>query len=64
MREVFFLFKEVVAMPKEFTACVKAGGKVRTKKLKDGKTQKICYLNGKRVLGYVEKKKTSHYRED
>lgn len=52
-------------MPKPFEQCVKNGGRVTTKKMKDGKMQKICYLDGKRFPGYVEKKKKgSHYRED
>lgn len=45
-------------MPKDFTDCVKNGGKVRTKKLKNGKYIKICYdKNGNSYSGEVKKKK-------
>ena len=30
-------------MPKEFTACVEGGGRVRTKKLKSGKYMHLCF---------------------
>jgi hypothetical protein len=45
-------------MPKEFDACVKAGGKVRTKVLAGGKYQHVCYLKGKSYAGYIKKAKT------
>ena len=44
-------------MPEDFLRCVKAGGKVRTKKLKDGKYIKICFLNGKSYAGEVHEGK-------
>ena len=45
-------------MPKDFEDCVKNGGKVRTKKLKDGKYMKICYdKNGNSHSGEVKTKK-------
>lgn len=44
-------------MPKQFEACVKAGGRVRTKKLKDGKYIKLCFINGKSYPGEVHTKK-------
>jgi len=50
-------------MPKPFEDCIKNGGKTRTKKLKNGKYMKICYLNGKSYPGEV-KEKTSHYKKD
>lgn len=40
-------------MPKAFEACIKNGGKVRTKKLKGGKYIKICFLKGKSYPGEV-----------
>lgn len=45
-------------MPKDFTDCVKNGGKVRTKQLKGGKYIKICYdKDGNSYSGEVKKKK-------
>lgn len=44
-------------MPRAFENCVKKGGKVRTKKLKKGRYQYICYLNGEAYPGEVHKKK-------
>ena len=44
-------------MPESFNRCVKAGGRVRTKKLKDGKYIHICFKNGKSYAGHVKKKK-------
>jgi len=44
-------------MPKEFTECVKNGGRVRTKKLSGNKYVHICFLNGKSYLGEVKTKK-------
>ena len=40
-------------MPKAFENCIKRGGKVRTKKLKEGKYIKICYIDGKSYAGHV-----------
>jgi putative hemolysin len=45
-------------MPKAFEACVKNGGRIRTKKLSDGKYIHICFLNGKSYAGEVRKKET------
>jgi len=45
-------------MPAAFERCLKAGGKVRTKKLSDGSYMKICIKpGGKSVGGEVHKKK-------
>lgn len=45
-------------MPADFLACVAAGGKTRTKKLKDGKYIHICKdKSGKWHAGEVKKKK-------
>lgn len=44
-------------MPAKFKSCLKAGGKVRTKKLKGGKYIHICIINGKSYGGEVKKKK-------
>jgi putative hemolysin len=50
------------AMPKEFTDCVKNGGKVVTKKLKNGKYIRICYdKKGNSHAGEVMKKKTEKF---
>jgi len=43
-------------MPKDFNDCVSKGGRVRTKKLKDGKYMHICFLNGKSYAGEVKTK--------
>lgn len=43
-------------MPAEFDTCVKGGGRVRTKSLKDGKYMRICFLNGKSFAGEVKTK--------
>lgn len=44
-------------MPKLFDKCVKEGGRVRTKALKDGKYIRICFKDGKSYAGHVKKKK-------
>jgi len=45
-------------MPKEFTNCVKSGGKVVTKNLKNNKFIRICYdKNGNSFAGEVMKRK-------
>lgn len=46
-------------MPKEFTDCIKNGGKVRTKKLGGGKYIYICFLNGKSYAGETHTKAES-----
>lgn len=44
-------------MPKAFTKCVKAGGRVRTKSLPDGKRYlHICFKGGKSYAGEVKRK--------
>ena len=44
-------------MPKEFDACVAARGRVRTKKLSDGRYIKICWdKEGKSHAGEVHEK--------
>jgi len=44
-------------MPEAFDACVRNGGRVRTKKLKGGKYMHICFLKGKSYPGEVKTKK-------
>lgn len=44
-------------MPVGFDKCVKAGGRVRTKKLSKGRFMHICFINGKSYAGEVKKKK-------
>lgn len=44
-------------MPAGFNKCVKAGGRVRTKKLKGNKYMYICFKNGKSYAGEVKTKK-------
>lgn len=44
-------------MPEAFDKCVKNGGRVRTKELKDGQYMHICFLNGKSYAGEVKTKK-------
>ena len=44
-------------MPKAFEECVKAGGRVRTKKLKDGKYMHVCFKDGKSYAGHVKTSK-------
>lgn len=46
-------------MPKEFDACRKGGGKIRTITLKGGKYMHICILNGKSYKGEVKTKQAS-----
>ena len=43
-------------MPKAFTDCIAAGGKVKTKTLKGGKYIHICFKDGKSVAGEVKTK--------
>lgn len=43
-------------MPAEFENCIARGGKVRTKKLKDGKYIHICILGGRSYAGEVKTK--------
>lgn len=45
-------------MPKNFDDCVKAGGKVITKRLKHGRYMHICFdKEGKSYPGEIKKKK-------
>jgi len=41
-------------MPLAFERCVRAGGRVRTKKVGGGKYMHICFLNGKSYAGEVK----------
>jgi hypothetical protein len=50
-------------MPEDFLKCVRAGGRVRTKKLKGNKYIHICWLNGKSYASEVKERK-SHYKKD
>jgi len=43
-------------MPAAFDSCVKNGGRVRTKSLKDGKYIHMCFLGGKSYAGEVKSK--------
>lgn len=45
-------------MPAQFDACVKNGGKVRTKKLSSGRYIHICFKDGHSYAGEVKEKKT------
>jgi len=40
-------------MPEAFERCIRGGGRVRTKTLKNGKYIKLCFLNGKSYAGEV-----------
>ena len=44
-------------MPAKFDACVRSGGRVRTKGLSGNRYIKICYSAGKSTAGHVHKKK-------
>ncbi len=44
-------------MPKEFDDAVKAGGRVITKMMKDGKYMHLVMHNGKWIAGEVKAKK-------
>jgi len=46
-------------MPKDFENAIKAGARVRTKKLADGKYIHIAYLDGRSYAGEVKDKKTN-----
>ena len=46
-------------MPKDFTDCVKNGGKIVTKQLKGNRYLKICYdKNGNSYSGEIKRRKT------
>jgi len=44
-------------MPAKFDACIRAGGRVRTKKLSGGRYQHICWIGGQSFAGEIKKKK-------
>lgn len=44
-------------MPEAFDKCVKRGGRVRTKKLSDGRYIHVCFIDGKSYAGHVKEKK-------
>lgn len=44
-------------MPEAFERCVRSGGRVRTKTLKDGRYMRVCFKDGKSYAGHVKKKK-------
>lgn len=44
-------------MPKQFNECVQSGGRVRTKRMADGKYLHICFKDGESYAGEVKKKK-------
>ena len=46
-------------MPSGFDKCRKQGGKIRTVKLKGGRYQHVCHLDGKSYKGHVKKKQAS-----
>ena len=50
-------------MPEDFDACVKNGGRVRTKSLKGNKYLHICFKNGKSYAGEVKEKKEGAFLE-
>ncbi len=50
-------------MPKDFDDCVKEGGRVRTKKLKDGKYIHICFKDGASYAGEVHETKEKQEKE-
>jgi len=51
--------KEGEEMPAAFEACVRKGGRVRTKKLSGGRYMHICFLNGKSYAGEVKKRQSA-----
>ncbi len=50
-------------MPKEFDKCVRSGGRVRTKEMKDHKYMHICFMDGKSYAGEIKEKKSSFGKE-
>lgn len=44
-------------MPASFDACIRRGGRVRTKKLSKGRYIHICFKGGKSFAGYVKRRK-------
>ena len=45
-------------MPAGFDRCRKAGGRIRTEQIGDGKYRHVCWLDGKRHPGYVKTKQS------
>jgi hypothetical protein len=45
-------------MPEAFDKCVRAGGKVRTKSMSNGKYMHICFLGNKSYAGEIKSKGT------
>ena len=45
-------------MPAAFEACVRKGGRVRTKSLSEGRYMHVCFLKGKSYAGEVKKAKS------
>lgn len=45
-------------MPKDFTDCIKEGGRVRTKELSEDRYMHICFKDGKSYAGEVKEKKS------
>lgn len=45
-------------MPEDFDKCRAAGGRIRTKKLKDGRYIHICFKDGKSYAGEVKTKES------
>ena len=41
-------------MPKDFEECIRKGGKVRTKRLSNGKYIHLCFVDGKSYSGEVK----------
>ena len=44
-------------MPVEFEACQRNGGRIKTKKLGNGKYIHICFIGGKSFAGEIKTKK-------
>ena len=43
-------------MPADFEKCVRDGGRVRTRRLPNGRYQHVCFKDGKMYEGEVKKK--------
>ena len=44
-------FYKLKTMPEKFNACVKSGGRVRSKRLNKTQYVKICFKDGKSYIG-------------
>ena len=51
-------------MPEAFENCVKGGGRVRTKRLSNGRYIHICFKNGKSYAGEVKTAQKNKYSEE